>query len=70
MTQHIVDQEARDMARAVDARMTGHERECAIYRANTITTLKDIKNILAWGISSLIASMGGLIWYLATHPPH
>lgn len=67
MIQHIVDQEARDMARAVDARMTGHERECAIYRATTITTLKDIKNILAWGITALIGSMGTLIWYLVTH---
>lgn len=49
------------MARAVTIRMDGHEKECAMYRRGTMDTLADIKRILAWGIASLIGSMGTII---------
>lgn len=68
MSTQFIDQKARDMAQAAQNQISSHERECAIFRAASTITLKEIKSILAWGITALIGAMGTLIWYLATHP--
>ena len=70
MNAPLIDQKARDMAQAAHSAIMTHEQVCAQRWASTMSTMKDIKAILAWGITGLIGSMGGLIAWLATHPPH
>lgn len=57
------------MAQAALSKMDTHERVCAERWGSAMTTMKDIKRIIAWAATGLIGSMGGLIAWLATHPP-
>jgi hypothetical protein len=68
MNSHVIDQEARDMARSATAAILTHEQVCEQRWRSTMETMGDIKRIIAWGITSLILAMGSLIGYLATHP--
>jgi hypothetical protein len=70
MNPHVVDQKARDMAQAATNKIESHERECAIRWSGTMTSMNEIKKILAWGLGLVLTSMIGLIGFLATHPPH
>lgn len=63
----VIDQKARDMAQAAQHQIQSHEDQCALRWSSTMTTMAEIKRILAWGTVSLIAAMAGLISFLATH---
>ncbi len=60
------------MASAAQHQISSHERECVIFRANTLSELKEIKAIMSWGMATLILTMMGLIGYLAhlVYAPH
>ena len=63
-----IDQGARDMAKDAIARISAHEDVCAQRWQSAMTTMGEIKRIMAWGIGGVISTMGGLIVWLATHP--
>lgn len=63
----VVDQKARDMAQAATSAIERHEEVCAQRWGSAMSTMKDIKTILAYGTASLLAGMAGLIAFLATH---
>lgn len=65
----VIDQKARDMAQAALSKIQSHEDGCEIRWTGTMSTLKEIKTILAWGMSLIIVTGIGLIGYLWTHPP-
>jgi hypothetical protein len=70
MSNHIVDQDARDMAREALAKINSHEVVCAQRYGSLERVLAEIKGVLWWGTTGLIGSMAALIGWLATHPPH
>ena len=53
------------MASAAQHQISSHERECVIFRANTLSALKEIKALISRGMVGLILTMLGLIGYLA-----
>lgn len=57
MSSHVIDQEARDMARAAASKIDAHELVCAQRWASTMQTMKEIKAILAWGGATVILVM-------------
>lgn len=61
---NVVDQEARNMALSAQNQIQSHERECAVRWSGTMSAMKEIKAILAWGTVALIGSMGTLILLL------
>lgn len=69
MNTQLIDQKARDMAQAAMNQIQSHEKECAVRYGGTMTAMKEIKAILAWGLGLLIITGIGLIGYLWTHPP-
>jgi cell division protein FtsL len=56
------------MARNATAAILTHEQVCAERWRSTMETMGDIKKVIVWGISSLVASMAFLIVYLWQHP--
>lgn len=56
------------MATAAQNAIASHERVCEQRWAATMSTMRDIKGILAWGGGALFSAMLGLIGILATHP--
>ena len=62
------DQQARDMAsEAMDA-ITSHEKVCTVRWQGAMSTMADIKRILAYGTAGIISCMLALlIGFLATH---
>jgi hypothetical protein len=70
MNTQLVDQKAREMAQAAQNQIQSHERECAIRWAGTMTSMGEIKRILAAGLGLVLTGMLALIGFLATHPPH
>lgn len=69
MSTQLVDQKARDMAQAALSKIQSHEAGCEIRWTGTMSTLKEIKAILAWGLCTLSVTGIGLVGYLWTHPP-
>ena len=69
MTIPVIDEEARNMARAAQSAMNIHEAVCAERWGTAISVMKDVKRIVAWLIVTVITGMGTMIWYFATHPP-
>lgn len=68
MSPQLVDQKARDMARDASAAILSHEQVCALRWKTTMSTMNDIKRIIAYATTGLIGSMGALIFYLWQHP--
>lgn len=67
------------MASAAQHQISSHERECVIFRANTLSALNEIKALMSRGtatfircVATLILTMLGLIGYLAhiVYAPH
>lgn len=59
------------MAQSAASSIERHELVCAQRWSAAISTMKEIKSILAYGGTLLIACLLGLIAFLATHPvPH
>lgn len=66
MATHFIDQQARDMARQAISAHAAHEKLCAERWEEAKRALREIKLILAWGVTALIGSLGSVILLLVT----
>jgi hypothetical protein len=70
----FIDQEARDMANAVSARIAAHEDVCAVRWGNVAQRMDEMKKAIEfqtrqiWGANAIVISaLLGLIWWLGNH---
>ena len=77
MAETMIDQEARDMANAVAARVAAHEDVCAVRWGNVAERMEEMKQAIdfqtkqIWGANAIVISaLLGLIWWLGNHAFH
>jgi hypothetical protein len=68
MNTHVVDQEARDMAKAAQNSIESHTKECALQWVQNNKMQTIILRVLAAGTTGLIGSMATVILLLLNRP--